>query len=89
MKSATINARIECELKLQAEGILSQLGLSSAEAIRLFYRQICLSRGLPFDVRLPNQTTIDALEESLERKTLIAKSVKDLLGQSLIKNLIF
>jgi len=62
-KTETLNARIEPALKSGAERILKKLGLSNAEAIRLFYTQICLNGGLPFEVRIPNQTTIDAIEE--------------------------
>ena len=46
-KVATINTRIEPALKVQAEAILHEVGLTSAEAIRLFYKQVCLQHGLP------------------------------------------
>lgn len=62
-KVATINARIEPMLKQRAEDILHHVGLSRAEAIRLFYTQICLKKGLPFDVKLPNKTTQSAIDE--------------------------
>ena len=62
-KVATINARMEPVLKKRAECILHSLGLSSAEAIRLFYRQICLNKGLPFSVKLPNKETLEAIKE--------------------------
>lgn len=78
MKAATINARIEPDLKDQAESILHEVGLTSAEAIRLFYKQICLSKGLPFEVRIPNKKTMKALQDANMRKTHKAKSVRDL-----------
>jgi DNA-damage-inducible protein J len=56
-KSATVRARIEPRLKKDAEGMLEQLGLSATQAITLFYRQITLRKGLPFDVVIPNATT--------------------------------
>ena len=62
-KVATINARIEPKLKHQAESILHSVGLSTAEAIRIFYKQICLNRGLPFEVKIPNTKTADAIQE--------------------------
>lgn len=62
-KAATINARIEPALKSQAEAILHRVGLSTAEAIRIFYTQICLNKGLPFEVKLPNKETLDAINE--------------------------
>lgn len=77
-KEATINARIEPALKAKAEHILHQVGLSSAEAVRLFYKQICLHHGLPFDVSIPNEITQKAMKEARNRKTHRAKTVKDI-----------
>ncbi len=64
MKTAAIHSRIQPEIKEQAEGILQRLGLSPTEAIRMFYTQITLRNGLPFDVSIPNAETIKALEDS-------------------------
>lgn len=52
-KSANLYARIEPEIKEQAEGILSALGIPASNAINMFYKQIILHRGLPFEVKLP------------------------------------
>lgn len=70
MKSAAVHSRIQPEIKEQAEGILQRLGLSPTEAIRMFYTQITLRNGLPFDVALPNDVTIKALEESRNGRNL-------------------
>jgi len=63
-KISTVNARIEPTLKIKAEHILHKVGLTTAEAIRLFYSQICLQKGLPFDVKIPNATTLKAMRDS-------------------------
>ena len=52
-KTETIRARVEPELKCRAEEVFSELGLSPTEAITLFYTQVTLHRGLPFEVRIP------------------------------------
>jgi DNA-damage-inducible protein J len=70
MKTAVIHSRIQPEIKEQAEGILQRLGLSPTEAIRMFYTQITLRNGLPFDVAIPNDVTIKALEESRDGRNL-------------------
>ena len=70
-KTETIRARIEPELKRQAEALFAQLGLSTTEAIRLFYKQATLQRGLPFAVRLPNADTREALRQAQEHEDLI------------------
>ena len=56
-KEATIRARIEPQLKENAEGILKKLGLNPTTAITIFYNQITLRHGLPFEVEIPNATT--------------------------------
>lgn len=63
MKEATVRARIESQLKVDAENVLSKLGLTSAEVIRLLYSQIVLQQALPFTVKLPNDETLKAIEE--------------------------
>ena len=65
-KTEMIRARVEPELKRQAEELFSELGLSTTEAITLFYKQVTLHRGLPFTVRMPNVETIEALRQSRE-----------------------
>lgn len=77
-KVATINTRIEPKLKTQAEAILHKVGLTSAEAVRLFYMQVCLHKGLPFEVKIPNEETIKAMRDADKRKTHKAKSVDEL-----------
>ncbi len=65
-KSANLYARIEPDVKEQAEEILSALGIPASNAINMFYKQIILQRGLPFDVKLPSARPVDvsALSEA-------------------------
>jgi DNA-damage-inducible protein J len=51
-KEAYVRARIDEDLKSDAESILRQLGLNTAEAIRLFLSQVRLRKGIPFAIRL-------------------------------------
>ena len=53
-KSANVYARIEPDVKEQAEGILAALGIPASNAINMFYKQIILQRGLPFEVKMPS-----------------------------------
>jgi len=64
MKTATARARIEPEVKERAEHILQDLGLSVSSAFEIFYRQIILKNGLPFEVQLPNEITQNAIRSS-------------------------
>ena len=67
-KSATIRTRIEPGLKSEVEEILSHLGLTASETVHLLYRQIKLQRGLPFEVRIPNELTARTLNASKSGK---------------------
>lgn len=62
-KTASVNARIEPAVKKKAERIFAEIGISASDAVGMFYRQVVYRRGLPFDVRVPNATTIAALQE--------------------------
>ena len=64
VKTTTARARIRPDIKTEAESIIHDLGLSVSTAFELFYRQIILNRGLPFDVRIPNATTRGAIEDA-------------------------
>ena len=79
-KTAMIRARMEPALKKDAEQVLADVGLSPTDAIRLFYRQIALHKGLPFEVRVPNAETRAAIDQARSRKKLKSfKTASDLL----------
>ncbi len=63
-KTEFIRARVEPRLKHQAEEVFSKLGLSTTEAITLFYSQVTLYGGLPFEVRIPNDETKEAMRRA-------------------------
>ena len=71
-KSANLYARIEPDVKEKAEGILSALGIPASSAINMFYKQIIMHRGLPFEVKIPSAKPIDisALSEEEFNKEL-------------------
>ena len=78
-KSANLYARIEPDLKEQAEAILTALGIPASNAITMFYRQIILQNGLPFEVKLPehpldiSRMTAAQLDAELEKGYADAK----------------
>jgi DNA-damage-inducible protein J len=62
-KDAYINVRIDRRLKAQAEKILRSVGISTSDVVTMLLRQVVLTRGVPFDVRLPNKETQEAIAE--------------------------
>jgi DNA-damage-inducible protein J len=69
-KTGMVRARIDPDLKLRAETILGTLGLNASDAIRLFYTQVTLLDGLPFDVRVPNAVTRKAIRDARAGRNL-------------------
>ena len=73
-KSANLYARIEPDVKEQAESILSALGIPASNAINMFYKQIILQKGLPFAVKLPTEKPVAM--DTLSKKELNAEIEK-------------
>jgi DNA-damage-inducible protein J len=63
MKTETIRARIDPVLKIEAEKIFDELGLTPSTTIKMLYRQIVYTRALSFEVRIPNKATISVMED--------------------------
>ncbi len=69
-KTEFIRARIEPELKEEVLSIFQTLGLSLTEAINLFFRMVKLNRGLPFEIKIPNEETLQAMEDAVMERNL-------------------
>ena len=61
---ATVRARVDAQLKKDVEQILSEIGLSTSQAITLFLKGIKRERGIPFELKIPNKETLQAMEEA-------------------------
>ena len=73
--TAEVRTRLNPVLKEQAGSILAECGLNLSEAYRLFLKQVVRHNGLPFDVKVPNAETIEAMKEA---KELLGKPGKDI-----------
>jgi DNA-damage-inducible protein J len=81
-KTATIQARINPEVKREAQKILSQLHMTMSEAIALYLTQITLHKGIPFEIKIPNEVTQKTLKDSEAGKNLHrADTVSDLFEE--------
>jgi DNA-damage-inducible protein J len=61
---ATVRARIDSNLKQEVEEILKQIGLTTSQAITLFMSRIKAERGIPFELKIPNDLTIQAMRDA-------------------------
>lgn len=78
-KTSTVRARIEPEVKEKAEKLFKRLGFTTTQAITMFYKQVIMRKGLPFDVVIPNTTTLNTFEDTDSGKNLvIAKDADDM-----------
>lgn len=67
---ATLSVRTDEETKEKVGEILKKLGLNHSTAINMYYKLILANQGLPFEVKLPNKTTIKAMKEAENKKNL-------------------
>ena len=61
---AVINIRVNDEVKKEAETIFKSLGLNMSVTINLFLKKCINENGMPFDLKIPNKETIEAMEET-------------------------
>ena len=81
-KSATIQARIDPDVKHKAQEILNKLQISMSEAISLYLTQVTLHNGIPFDIKIPNELTLDTIRKSENGEDLHqVNSVDDLFKE--------
>ncbi len=70
-KTAMVRARVEPHLKQNAEAVFQRLGLNATQAITMFYKQVELREGLPFEVVIPSPTTAKTFQSTDSGKDLI------------------
>ena len=84
-RTAMIRVRTEPKVKLAAEKIFKQLGISASAAINMFYQQVVVEKGLPFALRVPNVSSMQAIQQMKAGKGTRYKSSKamfdDILGK--------
>lgn len=84
MKAAVVRARVDVNLKSEVQQVLDKLGLTVSEAINLFLAQIKLKKGIPFDIKIPNHTTLKTFQDTNKNRNLFrcknAKDIFDKLG---------
>lgn len=70
-KTETITARLTPQVRKEVEQIFSELGLSTSQAINLFFNQVRIHKGLPFDVSVQNKSKQNVRRQKGKRRTRI------------------
>ena len=70
--------QVDEKIFLEVNSILNKIGLSYTQAISVFNNMIVQNRGLPFELKLPNQNTLKALNELEAKKGKSFKNINEL-----------
>jgi len=86
MSKTQTTIRVDEEVYIQAKEILNQMGLNYSQAISVFNNMIVLNKGLPFELKLPNQETKQAIYELETRDGKSFKNVDELFDDLIKEN---
>lgn len=90
MKDSTVSARVEIEIKTEAEEILQKLGIPVSVVINSLYRQIIYKHGIPFSLTIPSEPkTIDTMTDSELNTKLQHSYEQSLAGEGKPYNEVF
>ena len=80
-KNDVVRARINKDIKIEAEAVLSAIGLTTSDAFRMMMMRIAKEKALPFDPLIPNQETIEAMKAARRGEFETVGSLEDFLGE--------
>ncbi|KHA62925.1 type II toxin-antitoxin system RelB/DinJ family antitoxin [Sphingomonas sp. Ant20] len=75
-----VRARIDSDLKKEASAVLSGMGLSVSDAIRLLFVRVAAEKAMPFDLRMPNTETQAAMRDVREGRVTRVSNVSALMA---------
>lgn len=79
MRNAFVKVRIDSDLKKKVEDLFKEMGVSPSEAVRMFYKQVDVHKTIPFPVKVPNEETKKAIEETKNRQEIVeCENVEDM-----------
>ncbi len=81
MASSMVHIRVDGEVKDRAAQALASMGLTVSDAVRLLLTRIAAEKAMPFEVRVPNRTTLAAMEAGERGKVSKAASVAAMMAR--------
>jgi DNA-damage-inducible protein J len=78
--NALVQTRINSEIKDEATAVLSAMGLTVSDAVRLLLTKVAEERALPFNPLVPNAKTVKAMKDARNGKVKKFKSVNALMA---------
>jgi len=78
-RTATIQARVNSVTKTKAKRVLDSLHMSMSQAVALYLQQIVFHKGIPFQIKIPDKATFEAVKELESGKAISVDSVDEML----------
>jgi len=67
-KTTTVTVRIDPKIKSKALKVLDKLGITTSQAVTMYFNQISVENGLPFRPHIPNAETLQAMDDVSNRQ---------------------
>jgi len=77
----TTSIKLDVEVKAKAKEIFKELGITMGEAVNIFLSQVALHKGLPFEVKIPNEETKKAIEEARRGINMEDTSLEQMIAE--------
>lgn len=80
-RKETTSIKLDMEIKAKAKEIFKELGITMGEAVNIFLTQVALHKGLPFEVKIPNDKTKKAIEEARKGINMESISIEEMIAE--------
>ena len=77
----TTSIKLDVEIKAKAKEIFQELGITMGEAVNIFLNQVALHKGLPFEVKIPNNETKKAIEDARKGINMQSISIEEMMAE--------
>ena len=72
------NVYLDAEIKRQAQEIFKRYGMGLSDAFNIFLAQAVMQRGIPFEVKIPNEETAQTIKDARTGKNMSHVSIEEL-----------
>ena len=77
----TTSIKLDVEIKEKAKEIFKELGITMGEAVNIFLSQVALHKGLPFEVKIPNEETKKAIDDARKGINMESISIEEMMAE--------